>query len=332
MLTTSRFPRALPALLLATVAAGLLAPVGTEPAEAAFPGANGTIAFVSSRTTGPGVTNPTGDPEIFTMNPDGTGIVQITDNTWDDSDPAWSADGNWLAYSSSREIFMWKAGYVDSDGTIVLGGAVRLTTNTADDTEPSFSPDGTRIAFRSTRDSGNSEIYVMKTDDSDNDGDGDNQTRLTNHFKFDRQPAWSPDGNTIAFVSDRGFDDGIYVMDRDGTNQVGLGNTTGLDFDPNWSPDGTRIVFTNWEDGKTPQIWIMNADGSAPKRLTKGAAANESPAWSPDGARIAFQTTRGGGDFEIYVMKAKPESRKNRPKNLTKNDVGDSKPDWRPIP
>ena len=70
-----RFSRALPALLLVTVATGLLASVAMPPAEAAFPGANGVIAFASSRTTGKGVDNPTGDYKLFAMNPDGTKSV-----------------------------------------------------------------------------------------------------------------------------------------------------------------------------------------------------------------------------------------------------------------
>jgi hypothetical protein len=59
----------------------VLATVGLDPAKAAYPGANGKIAFASTRTTGEGVDNPTGDYEIFTMNPDGTGITQLTNNT-----------------------------------------------------------------------------------------------------------------------------------------------------------------------------------------------------------------------------------------------------------
>src|SRR5829696_2606372 len=64
-----------------------------ESAEAAFPGANGKIVFQSERTTGTGVDNPTGDSEIFTMNPDGTGVTQLTFNTAFDGTPTFSDDG-----------------------------------------------------------------------------------------------------------------------------------------------------------------------------------------------------------------------------------------------
>src|ERR671932_788377 len=96
-------PLVLVLLLAAALAAGLLALVGTiKPAKAAFPGSNGKIAFASSRTTGAGVDNPEGDSEIFTMNPDRTGIEQLTKNGGNDYDLAWSAQGNSIAFTSQR--------------------------------------------------------------------------------------------------------------------------------------------------------------------------------------------------------------------------------------
>lgn len=81
--------------LLAVVLATVLSILpGLRSADATLPGVNGKIAFQSDRTTGPNVHNPTGDFEIFTINPDGTGLAQITDNTFDDTDPAFSPDGD----------------------------------------------------------------------------------------------------------------------------------------------------------------------------------------------------------------------------------------------
>src|SRR5918997_3261775 len=79
-------------VMAAAVAAMMLAvvmAVGAKPAQAAYPGANGKIGFSSHRTTD---TNPTGDFEIFSMNPDGTGLAQLTDNTALDGSPSFSAN------------------------------------------------------------------------------------------------------------------------------------------------------------------------------------------------------------------------------------------------
>ena len=84
--STDRFT-ALAVLFAVALAAGLLMLAGTKPAEAAFPGINGKIAFMSDRTTGAGVANPTGDLEIFTITLDGTGLTQLTFNTATESQP-----------------------------------------------------------------------------------------------------------------------------------------------------------------------------------------------------------------------------------------------------
>jgi Tol biopolymer transport system component len=89
---------ALAAVLAALVA--LMAATARE-AEATFPGANGRIVFFSERTTG--VDNPTGDSEIFTIKPDGTGLKQLTFNTVGDYDPVFSPDGQKIAYASTGD-------------------------------------------------------------------------------------------------------------------------------------------------------------------------------------------------------------------------------------
>ena len=91
-------------LALGVVLAALVALAGTaRQAEATFPGANGKIVFVSQRTTGTGVDNPTGDSEVFTVNPDGTGLKQLTVNTADDREPVLSPDGRKVAYTSQGD-------------------------------------------------------------------------------------------------------------------------------------------------------------------------------------------------------------------------------------
>ena len=142
--------------------------------------------------------------------------------------------------------------------------------------------------------------------------------RLTYSGGYDGAPAWSPDGQRIAFV--RG--DGIHVMNADGSGAVRL--TTGrYDHEPAWSPDGRRIAFSAWLD-----IHVMNADGSGLRRLTGVYSDNPAPAWSPDGQRIALTSLRGvhSENHEIYVMDADGSN----VERLTDSESYDSGATWSP--
>src|SRR5215218_7537930 len=135
----------------AVLAAWLLALVGAaRPAEAAFPGANGKIVFASERTSGDAVDNPEGDSEIFTMNPDGSELTQLTHNDTDDEDPVYSADGRQIAFVRWREWdpedFQWTTDIytMSADGR----NETRVTsTDLSNEFSPSWSPDGNYIAF-----------------------------------------------------------------------------------------------------------------------------------------------------------------------------------------
>ncbi len=113
---------------------------------------------------------------------------------------------------------------------------------------------------------------------------------------------YSPDGSRIAFVSERGDNDAIYVMNADGSNPIRLTqNYDDVEY-LSYSPDGSRIAFVS-ERGENDAIYVMNADGSNPVRLTQNYDDVEYLAYSPDGSRIAFVSERGDNDA-IYVMNA----------------------------
>src|SRR5215218_3232492 len=166
---------ALPASVMAAIVLALATVllVMAQPAGAAFPGANGKIAFMSDRD---------GDEEVFVMDPDGTDQTNLTNNPAVDLQPSWSPDGKKIAFTSKRddnqEIYL-----MNPDGS----GQTNLTNNPADDFQPSWSPDGKKIAFHSNRDRDSQrDVYVMNSN-------GTGQTNLTNNLADDdAQPAFSP--------------------------------------------------------------------------------------------------------------------------------------------
>jgi Tol biopolymer transport system component len=173
---------ALGAALAATVA---LAGTARE-AEATFPGTNARIAFDSTRTSGTGVDNPTGDYEIFTIKPDGTGLKQITHNTTGDVAPAFSPDGTKIAYYSVGDPISNPEGDTEiyRMNTLEGTGKKNLTSDDANDSHPDFSPDGQKIAYQSwgaqnSNPEGDFEVYRM------NFFDGSAQTNLTNDLATD---------------------------------------------------------------------------------------------------------------------------------------------------
>jgi Tol biopolymer transport system component len=282
--------------------------ISPSAAYAAFPGTNGRIAFDSTRN---------GNEDIYVMNPDGSGVTQLTFDPAPDSYPEWSADGRRIVFESQRdgnpEIYRMNA-----DGS----GQMRLTNNTDIDGAAAWSPDGTQIVFVSQRD-GNEEIYKMNAN-------GLGQTRLTNHSGSDTQPAWSPDGTKIAFEREQSGFAQIFVMDTAGSNLLQL-TFLYRNGGANWSPDGTQLTFHSDREcmgcGIFFDIYSMNADGSDQTRLTSDLARAELPAWSPDGAKIIFESA-SDGNYEIYVINADGTGQMN----LTNNPAVDFRSSWGPQP
>ena len=230
--------------------------------------------------------------EIYVMDVDGGNPRRLTNHRGDDGYPSWSPDGNRIVFWSDRDgNFNFEIYVMDADG----GNPQNLTNNPNLDWNPSWSPDGKRIVFDSVRDGNarndfeiNAEIYVM-------DADGQNQRRLTNHRGDDGYPSWSPDGERIAFMSERNGNAEIYVMDADGGNQQRLTNHRSDDHSPSWSPGGERIAFSSNRGGDF-EIYVMDADGGNPQNLTNNHQSDGSPAWFGP----AFVVAPAGKKFTMW--------------------------------
>jgi dipeptidyl aminopeptidase/acylaminoacyl peptidase len=306
--------------------------VAAPSAHAAFPGKNGKINFSSSRS-------PSG---AYFMNPDGSAQTPA---------PAlgvWSPD-------ASRVLYQCGGGYFcvqKADGTLASDGAFATDIHGLN-----WSPDGARIV------AGAENCYADYCDPGTIAYTGyPSGPGGTVSTQDDSNPAWSPDGTKIAFVTYRNdpthsrdftfpgcspCNTNIYLSNVDGTGQVRVTNGPGsaggswgvidddVQFLPSWSPDGRKVAFASTRDDPNPnncspcitEIYTVNADGAGLTRLTNTAGQNTKPVWSPDGTKIAFQTNRDGNQ-EIYSMNPDGSGQTN----LTSNPANDVLYDWLSIP
>jgi Tol biopolymer transport system component len=288
----------------------------TQPAGAAFPGANGKIVFASDRD---------GDYELYTTTSSGSSPIPLTNNSVVDNQPAYSADGTKIVFRRGTIGIGGEIYSMNADGS----GVVQLTNDSLQDREPSWSPDGTKIVWVHEVSDGNGDLYVMNAD-------GSGVTQLTTNTQNEGEPVWSPDGQWIAYARHQGENQGpnrytydVFRLTPAGTNGTRLTSCdpTVICASPDWSPNGTQIVYTNWSAHAA--LWTMNADGSNKNRLTPPDTSNYAyPSWSPDGTKIAY--TLAAYDptpWELFRINA-DGSNKVR---LTNNPADDWNTDWQPV-
>ncbi len=131
---------------------------------------------------------------------------------------------------------------------------------------------------------------------------GLNLVRLTKDSGIDTNGVWSPDGNRIAWVSDRSGGFQIWVMQKDGADKRQLTQGPGIHGWPMWHPDSTRLVYWGYdEQGGVSTISTCRIDGSAGSTLVESKEALDRPVWRPDGNTIAYAAQRSG-NWDIWVM------------------------------
>ena len=211
------------------------------------------IAFMSMRD---------GNAEIYVMNSDGSGLHRLTKDSSVDSKPQWFPKGDAISFLSNRggkyEVYV-----MNPDGSRQHA----ITDPPHDVVDYAWSSDR-RLAFSSSR-AGNQDIYATVWITA-------GEVQLTSDSLNQSDPAWSPDGEKIAYMS---FD-GMHIVARDGSTDQWVPNSNYLGFGLAWSPDGSSIVLANLDNGDF-DIVSTAPDGTGRINLTQSPGDDIEPAWEP---------------------------------------------------
>lgn len=289
-------------------------------------------------------------PGIFSMSTDGSNVRRLTTSPAEaDLDPAVSPDGSTVVFVRSASILISDLYTVPISG----GGPRRLTNLGTGIDHPIWTPDGRSIIFASTLHSGigGDDLYSVSAKGGTPEllpfagfeatfpsiptkGDklvvlhrppyhssiwrmGVNPvgapSKLIASTVQDSNPAYSPDGKSIAFTSVREGATAIWKCRADGSEAARLATLHALGGAPAWSPDGSRIAFDDRMSGRS-HIYAVGADGGAVETLTDGNFDDTKPAWSGDGKSIYFASNRTGR-YEIW----RKELRSGEAVQITRN-------------
>ncbi len=267
------------------------------PSFASYPGRNGRIAFISG-------------PDVFTMNPDGSNVKQLTDLGPNNGAyfESWSPDGKQIAFTEyPAPDFVGQLWIMNADGS---NQRQIFPEANFDQERPSFTPDGSAVLFTRCRlDIEACAIYRVGTN-------GQSLAAITNYDLgiSDYSPEHSPVGRDIAFTGGgrEGIICALFLLNSDGVTLDRLTPAPLSARQPDWSPDGRKLAFsTHCSNPQNEEIWIVNRDGEGIHRLTENGDDYLSgphdfhPSFSPQGDAIVFE--RDAPDFStsgIFVMNA----------------------------
>jgi len=256
-----------------------------------------------------------GDWDIYRLGDPRGDMSDLGDNVTQgpgssDIQPSFSADAEWVAYTSDRDgVGNWEIYIAAVDGSVRR----RVTYNTAVDVNPAWGPDS-RIIFESTRD-GNWELYLV-----DVSGGGE-PTRLTDNPASDINAFWSPDGATVYFQSDRDGDWDIYVLELASGVITQITKNDSEDVELVVSHDGALLAWLQQNSFGVYDLIIMDIASGEVTQLTDLGADVLGPVFSPDDSFIAF-SSNVDGDFDLFAV----ELATGLVKAVTENDVEDRAP------
>lgn len=293
-------PLSVPAVL---VTLALLFTLGS--AEAGTPGQNGKIVFVGGDTQ-------SGNFQLFTMNPDGTDVVQITNlpaNNFESLLPNISPDGQRIVFCFGN--FATTSPFANLYIINIDGTGLRQVTSDGLSCFPRWSPNGTLIIFAHLATTGNNVVTTMRAN-----GTG-TLLSLTSNL-WDSIGFYTPDARNVVFYSQSGgLVAAAWIMDAHGANKQRLTAAALEGFPSDVSPDGQHILVGN--HGNSPpalsnDIFVMNPDGTGLSQLTRFSTIHHdgSASFSPDGTKIVFTSDRlssnvspdNFGTFDIFTMNA----------------------------
>jgi Tol biopolymer transport system component len=207
----------------------------------------------------------------------------------------------------------------------VVSACVIAVTLSAPPAEATYQGQPGRITFGAfdTTDRSQADIWSVNQN-------GKHPHRLTDAPGRDICPAYSADGRSIAFCSDRTGSFEIWVMDANGNHERQVTQLQTYAVFPDFSPDGSRLVFSAEPDGGgNTDLWVVPADGGDPTQLTHTTdMLEENPVWSPDGSTVLF--VRIAGDFssgQLWTMDVTTGQETQLTFDAT---FKDQTPDWSP--
>jgi Tol biopolymer transport system component len=234
---------------------------------------------------------------ILMVSSNGSSTVLFDDPLRNSLAPKWSPTGDQIVFAIG-EFLQTLAGRESLTSHLALipasGGAVKELPAAGEHVGfPSWSPDATKVVYANF-DTAHRGLRIF-------DLKSQHVTQLTTGP--DTFPAWSPNGDRIAFTSNRDADYEIYTVRPGGGGLTRLTRSPGNDAHPTWSPDGEWIAFASNRTGfkdETPgmsdgEIFVMRADGSDPRQLTENASEDGTPAWRPAFVPAPQNSSRGRG-------------------------------------